>query len=414
MSFGRLEGPGRAAHRGRLQEPQRRAGGRELRGARPAEVLARSATGGTNVFETTAPDEKGSSPASTTPRPSLRPRRLLRGRVPDADLEGDRRRQRHDELRPRVQAGRVPAVVPAEEGAARVVLLLRHDGAPRRGATSSGLTAADQESNPEEPKTSLPRDLRHHRSTTRRPSSAGSARASGPSSSRRRTRPRRSSRRSTAWTRRNGSESSPKTGSPTPRSRPTVIKHRPEVERIASSSSGSPTPPATPPPQLHAALDGRLRSKVRKVQGRVSRAGHNVRRREEGPARRDSCCAAACRGEATGGRRARRLRHAAPAAASRAGPRVTSTSRGKERRWTAACSAGVSSASRPRLNAVLQTDPSGAAGPPVRLAQPPRLRLPAATSCRASAESLRGLRRTAGSFTLRASGTARSGKTDRR
>jgi hypothetical protein len=44
----------------------------------PAEVLARTASGGTNVFETTAPDEKGIFTSLEEPRAESAPRRLLR------------------------------------------------------------------------------------------------------------------------------------------------------------------------------------------------------------------------------------------------------------------------------------------------------------------------------------------------
>ena len=44
----------------------------------PSEVFARSAGGGANVFETTAPDEKGIFTSLEEPKPESAPRKLLR------------------------------------------------------------------------------------------------------------------------------------------------------------------------------------------------------------------------------------------------------------------------------------------------------------------------------------------------
>jgi hypothetical protein len=120
----------------------------------PAEVLARSATGGTNVFETTAPDEKGIFTSLDESKTEPPPRRLLRKgyrtltwKATDADSDT----MSYDlEFKP--------------VGSSRWFLLkkgLRESfysfdtTALPDGEYVFRITAGDQESNPEEPKTSF-------------------------------------------------------------------------------------------------------------------------------------------------------------------------------------------------------------------------------------------------------------------
>jgi hypothetical protein len=118
----------------------------------PAEVLARSASGGSNVFETTAPDEKGIFTSLEESKSEPPPRRLLRKAYRTltwkaTDADGDT--LTYDlEFRPERTARWLPL-----KKALRDAFYSFDTAALPDGEYSFRVTASDAESNPEENKT---------------------------------------------------------------------------------------------------------------------------------------------------------------------------------------------------------------------------------------------------------------------
>ena len=119
----------------------------------PAEVLARSASSGSNVFETTAPDEKGIFTSLDESKSEPPPRRLLRKGYRTITWKGtdaDSDTLTYDiEFKPE-PSGRW---VTLKKGVREAFYSFDTSALPD-GQYLFRLTASDQESNPEEPKTS--------------------------------------------------------------------------------------------------------------------------------------------------------------------------------------------------------------------------------------------------------------------
>ena len=219
--------------------------------ARPRSC-ARSGSGGSNVFEASAPDEKGIFTGLEESRTEGSPRKLYRKgyrtlQWKASDPDGDTLTY-EIEFRP-ASGGEVDA---AAEGPPRDVLLLRHDVASRRRVR---LPRDGVRRGVESRTTRRPASARPPRcgSTTRRPSSARPSLGRASSSSKPSTRPRRFSKPSTASTRRSGSRIEPKDGlsdspretyvDPPARRRPGRIPARPRHRRGAQRGAASFTAP---------------------------------------------------------------------------------------------------------------------------------------------------------------------------
>ena len=103
-----------------------------LRALEPAEVLARSGSGGANVFEQSAQDEKGIFTGLEEARSEGSPRKLYRKGYRTLQWKATRPRRRRPRLRARVAPGGGREVDSAAEGPARDVLLVRRDVASGR------------------------------------------------------------------------------------------------------------------------------------------------------------------------------------------------------------------------------------------------------------------------------------------
>ena len=209
----------------------------------PAEVLTRSGSSSTNVFESTAQDEKGIFTSLEEPKSEGSPRRLLRKgfrtlqwKATDPDGDGSR-------LRALVPAGERLEVAAAAGGRARVFLLLRLELAARRRVRLPRDRLGRRRESRERARPRRATPLRSG-STTRRRCFARRRAGRASSRSRRRTPRLRSSKRTTASTRSDGSGSSRRTDCRIRRERRIASFFRP-TPTARTCSSESRTPRAT-------------------------------------------------------------------------------------------------------------------------------------------------------------------------